>query len=87
MTTWITTIWKCDEPWCTSRKTLGQGGDQLPDGWTRVGGQDRCDSCNSGRCPGFTGGQDRWGERCPCIHPFGHDGACQCKHQLAGMVR
>ena len=46
-----------------------------------------CDKCNLGHCPGLTGGIDHYGDRCPCVHPNGHDGACQCKHQLAAVAR
>lgn len=57
-------------------------------GWTiDNGGRDTCAKCNLGRCPGLTGGRDQFGDRCPCVHPNGHDGACQCKHQMSGATR
>jgi hypothetical protein len=94
MTISTTTTWRCDTPFChryvtvNATATYEQIAERL-DGWTldNERGVDRCDRCNRGHCPGVTGGRDRYGELCPCVHPIGHDGACQCKHHLARVVR
>lgn len=94
MTLLVSTTWKCDTPFCDSRVTaVGQPSSSTTaraklDGWTYgPNGTHRCDKCNLGRCPGFTGGRDHFGDRCPCVHPNGHDSVCQCKHQMAGVAR
>lgn len=94
MTISTTTSWRCDTPFCDSHVTVNGAAtyDQIRErleGWTHDDkkGTDRCDKCNRGHCPGLTGGTDHYGDRCPCVHPNGHDGACQCKHQLAAVTR
>lgn len=93
MTVSSSMTWKCDTPFCGEYVTFNgsasyeQIREHLADWTLDNGGRDTCAKCNLGRCPGLTGGVDHFGDRCPCVHPNGHDGACQCKHQMVGAVR